>query len=159
MKRRSVIVGTVAALPVAAVALGLAAGAALGHHPEIVELQSSGGTTVNVDPNVGETFTPYNSARTAPPDLITAGQAYQSFASRSADLPATMSVELGYLTLPPTADNQLVYAYTSTSCGPQILPAPPPGSDPVEPTSAPKCKQWLFVDASTAEMVDLTWSE
>jgi len=113
----------------------------------------------------GETFLPDTS--TAPvTGLLSPDVAYRRYVGRShAQIPPGTSVQRGYLTLPvgPGApgehviDHALVYAYTSTFCGPRSGPVIPNGDVAVE-REAPRCRQWLFLDARTGELLDLTWT-
>lgn len=167
MRGKSILAVGVTAVAVAGIAVGLAALGTSGRHSDGVTLLAASGTTV-VDPTVGETFRSDASAAKSRTNLLSPDTAFRRFAGKAGALSPSSGVQLGYLTLPLgagapgqyTAHNQLVYAYTSDSCGPRTGTVPRPGSTPVEvsPSDTADCKQWLFVDAVTGKMVDLTWT-
>ena len=119
--------------------------------------------SVVIDASVNETFTPvstYSAAR----QVLSPARAYSK--SVGGPTPSGSRRQLGYLTLPVgvgapgqyLAKDQLVYAFTSATCGPVMLPAPLPGSTPPTNPEPTNCVHWYFVDARTGAMVDETWS-
>jgi|SRR5262245_6814338 len=122
--------------------------------------------TITIDPNVHETFAPPPSTATP---AMTPLQAFsqweqQDSGPRVAAIPANVAVHLGLLTFPVGPDcgvqchhgniisngmayhalNELAYGYSSSNCK--------PGS--TRPAS--RCRSWMFLDASTGQLIDWT---
>lgn len=167
MKRSTIALGVATVTSAAVVCLGFAVSATFGHPSASLTMKPANDEYI-IDPTVGETFTAATSSERSNTGVISPAEAYRRYSGRPVNIPSSTTVQLGYLTLPLgagdpdgyTAKDQLVYAYTSTSCGPQIMPPPAPGNDaPASQTSVSSCVEWLFLDASTGDMVDLTWSQ
>jgi hypothetical protein len=133
-------------------------------------LRHHGSTPVTTSPDAividalsGETFTPEPSGQ-ATDGVVAPEDAYQEFAGRGATWPADATVRLGRLTIPigpgapgeDSVDNQLVWAISFKNCGPVIGP-PHRGTDPSDQPPL-NCTQWIFFDAASGELVEMTWS-
>jgi len=122
------------------------------------------GATV-IDEMSGETFTPETTEPSQ--DVLSAEAAYQQWGQGGETPPPTATVQRGFLTFPTgtgeyTANHQLVYAYSWTACQPAIGAPNSQGSTLIDPSDSPSpqfCTQWVFLDASTGELIDMTWSE
>ena len=157
-------------VPGTALAVTLVALAASSHDVPKATIEGSSasdGTTV-VDPSMGETFKPVSTTTSKmAARLISPDKAYRKAQNGATSLPPGASVQLGRLTLPLgarapgqyTAKDQLVYAYTWAQCGPNVTPVTTNGTPSATPTDPASCTAWLFVDASTGQMVDQTWTE
>ena len=152
---------TIGALGVAVLAAGVAAVlTGIGHAQAIRAIAVS--TTITVDPGIHETFAP--PAASAQP-AITAALAWAQWEQHAGatitTIPSNTTVQLGLLTLPVgpycgaechglivkngiayTVLNQLAYGYRWSVC--------PPGST----LPAVRCNSWIFLDASTGQMID-----
>jgi hypothetical protein len=154
-------------------AMTLAAGAliVLTHHqsaPAGPGVKPADQVQVSIDSSIGETFTPATSSGARSPlgaGTLSAQEAF-SKAMGSDRLPADATVETGYLTMPLgagtpdkyTANHQLVYAISWPQCGPRTQPMGAPS--PAPPNSdGTTCRAWAFVDASSGELVDMTWTK
>lgn len=133
-----------------------------------------------IDSQDNETFTPATPDQAAAEsgNIISASAAYSDFSQGDPQIPADTEVQEGYLTLPLgpgapgqySADHQLVYAYSSPHCGPALgtpLNIEPQESSSEQPSTAepdaatlsPRdCTQWIFLEAASGEMVDMTWN-
>jgi hypothetical protein len=166
MRRKRVIIGAVV---LAALAAGVIV-ARFQETPAKATTATPGTATITIDPSVGETFAP------PPPSAqpgVTAQAAWAQYAalngSNVTTIPASVTVQLGLLTLPTgpagapgtsdlptsngesyTALNQLVYGYSWHQCPASTL-TPPPANNP--------CIEWLFLDASTGQQIDQTWQQ
>jgi len=161
-----------AGMLVALLGLGITAIAAPGHAPNTIKQQTSSGDTIVIDPEVGEVFVPDGSGGASRVGILSPEEAYRGYSGDFSDIPKDWTWQLGSLTLPLgsepsdgyTAKDEYVYAFTVPACGPKIVP-PPVGGDtrrasqekPQHSDSA--CMQWLFVDATTGHMVDMTWTQ
>jgi len=163
---------------VALLGVSLTAIAAPGHVPSTGKGQSSTGDTIVIDPEVGETFTPdapdgpVGSAGASHIGILSPEAAYRGYSGDASDIPKDWTWQIGSLTLPLGSEpsdgyaaiDEYVYAFMVPACGPKFLP-PPVGGDTrrggqEEPQhSDSTCMQWLFVDATTGNMVDLTWTQ
>lgn len=126
-----------------------------------------------IDTALMETFTPATSSEIdANADkVISPRDAFQVYAHTDTwSLPDDATITEGYLTLPLgahtpgeyTAKHQLVYAYKWHQCGPTAIPVPAPDAKTTPTqveTPAPLCTSWTFLDATTGELIDGTWSE
>lgn len=115
---------------------------------------------VVIDPSVSETFTPAASSSVV--SQLSSDAAFQRYAKLNGSTRTTpaqgVTVQLGYLTLPvggglpPTADHELVWAYSwKDQC-----PAQPDNLN-VTSNSLQPCTSWLFLDAASGKQVDWTW--
>ena len=172
MKGHTKVAGVAMALPVTIVSLGVAVEAASEPHSSAAAAPFSVDETIIIDSQIGETFTPAVTGDAALTGILSPADAYRVYSGHAGEIPGGLAVQAGYLTLPLgagapgrfTAKDQFVYAYTESQCGPVVLPVPAPGSDlPAEDRSAERatdaaCVRWLFVDAATGEMIDMTWT-
>jgi hypothetical protein len=106
----------------------------------------------------GMTFRPVGTA--APTFVVSAADAWAQYATMNGSdqtiIPSSVDVYQGFLTMPVGAGapglfealNRPVWAYVSDSCYvPTMEDAPP---DTI-------CREWLFLDATTGEMIVGTW--
>ena len=172
---------TIAGISVSVVAVGIAAVMLGGSDPEgaaggassFPRLEQAGSGPVVIDQIVDETFTPATQAEIdANADkVISPHAAFERYIKADNwSLPDDATVTEGYLTLPLgagtpgeyTANHQLVYGYQWHECGPVVTPVRPADAETspgqTEPP-VPHCTSWTFLDATTGELVDRTWSE
>ena len=107
-------------------------------------------SSIDIDASVGEVFSPPPLNHQQP--TMSASDAWLSYArlngSPETSMPSEVTVQLGLLTLPPQADNELAYGYSWTSCPVPMTPGSPTGT---------LCREWLFLDANTGRQIDDTW--
>lgn len=109
-----------------------------------------------IDGAVGEKFEPTSATAD-----MSADQAWSVFATQNAldttAIPSDVTSMLGYLTLPVgpgkpsefTANDELSWGYSWHSCPPNM------GRVPVQA----QCTEWVFLNASTGDLIDQTWQQ
>jgi hypothetical protein len=109
-------------------------------------------TTITIDASVGEVFAP---PPTPAQPALTAGEAWLHYAKLNGSLvssmPSMIDAQLGLLSLPPTAENELAYGYSWDSC-------PVSTVDGSALVGTP-CIEWLFLDADSGRQIDDTWQQ
>ncbi|WP_460831840.1 hypothetical protein [Nocardioides hungaricus] len=124
--------------------------------------------TIIIDKVVGETFTPATDEQIAAnrDEVLSSAQAWARFSPDGAAPPPDANIVQGFLTLPLgagspgeyTAKDLLVYAFSWKQCGPQLgQPVPVEGAEQ-SPAPELECTQWIFLDAKSGDLTDLTWS-
>jgi hypothetical protein len=108
-------------------------------------------SAVQIDPAAHEVFAP-PSAAARPTTTLSAGQAWAKWAARlgasNLSIPADMTVRLGALTLPLTADHQLAFGFEG-------VPQACRGNAIIKNPSS-QCVRWIFLDARTGDLIDST---
>jgi hypothetical protein len=120
---------------------------------------------ISIDPTVDEYFVP-DTTGSGGSGFISADDAYREFADGQVErVPDDTTTQFGKLTMSRGAgrrggyvvEGAPVWAYTNNQCAPQ-LGAIPSGQSEGEPLEPSECKQWIFIDAATGELIDLTWT-
>jgi hypothetical protein len=122
--------------------------------------ESAGGAsplTTTIMINSGQTFAP---APLSAAPAMTAQQTWAQWAqlngSSQVTIPSDVTVRLGLFTHPlgpsgPT-QNELAYGFSSHGC-------PANGNPRATFSASNPCIEWTFLDASTGQLIDLTWQQ
>lgn len=155
---------------------GVSTALLIGHHTHAAPAAGAAGTpsqeaqtrpaaagAVVIDPDINETFTPSSTPPTGA-TVMSESAARAAAATKNTLAPATgATVQTGYFTFPTgsgspntyLAKGAYVYAYHWTQCGPNMGV---PGAESPSP-APPRCTEWMFIDATTGDVLDNTWTK
>jgi hypothetical protein len=124
-------------------------------------------STITIDAQAGETFSPPSATAATAAPALTAEQAWAKYdqvdSSAGPTIPSNVSVQLGLLTLPigPSGpNNSMLYAAHNTPVYGYSAPSCPMSRNPKVTTMPPNpCIKWVFLDANTGQAIDETWQQ